>query len=282
MTALVEAAEREYACTEQDYAYFRELTYTQTGIRLAPAKTQMIYSRLARRVRRLGLPDLSAYAELLRRGDPDELRAFTNAMTTNLTSWFRESHHFDHLATVLAERLAEPRESKTLRIWSCAASTGEEPYSIALILQQALAGHSGWDARILATDIDSDVLAHARAGIYEAERANAIPASLRARGFLRGAGRQAGRLRVRPEVQALVTFRELNLLGPWPMRRPFDLIFCRNVVIYFDKATQRRLFDRLADLLQPSGLLYLGHSETLYRVSTRFEAVGRTIYRRIA
>ncbi|MDX2194608.1 MAG: protein-glutamate O-methyltransferase CheR [Gemmatimonadales bacterium] len=282
LTAPPAEGEREYACTERDYAYFRELTLAHTGIRLAPAKRQMIYSRLARRVRRLGLPDLSAYADRLRAGDAEELKAFVNAMTTNLTSWFRESHHFEHLGReVLPALLAEAREPRRLRLWSCAASTGEEPYSMAMVLGEALRGHPGWDARILATDIDSDVLAHARAGVYEAQRVAAVPRQLAGGAFRRGRGAHEGRVRVRREVAELVAFRQLNLLGPWPMRGPFDVVFCRNVVIYFDKDTQRRLFDRIADLMAPDGWLYLGHSESLFRVCDRFEALGRTIYRRL-
>jgi chemotaxis protein methyltransferase CheR len=274
--------EREFACTEKDYTFFRELAFTHSGIQLTPAKHQMIYSRLARRVRDLGLPDLTSYAALLRDGDAGELRAFINAITTNLTHWFREAHHFDHLRDeVIPQLIAERNTTMALRIWSCAASTGEEPYSIAMSVRDALKDQPRWDVKILATDIDSDVLATCTTGVYDAERIRPVPAELRAGAFQRGSGRHAGQVRVRRDVASLLTFRQLNLLGPWPMKQRFDIVFCRNVVIYFDKPTQAKLFDRIADQLQPPGLLYLGHSESLYRVSDRFEPVGRSIYRKV-
>jgi chemotaxis protein methyltransferase CheR len=281
MTAGV-ATEREFAFTAEDFRYFQGLAFQQTGIRLADAKQEMVYSRLARCARRLGLSDLGAYADLLRSGDKAEMTAFINAITTNLTAFYREPHHFTHLAEdVLPSLLATRGEGARLRIWSCAASTGEEPYSLAITLHEALRQRPDVDARILATDIDSDVLAQARRGVYEDSRIASVPAALRSRAFLRGTGQHTGHVRVRPEVAARLMFQRVNLLEPWPMKGKFDIVMCRNVVIYFDKETQRRLFDRIADILQPEGLLYLGHAESLYQVSDRFESVGRTIYRKL-
>jgi chemotaxis protein methyltransferase CheR len=281
MTAGV-AGEREFAYTHEDFEFFRDLALKHTGIRLADAKREMVYSRLARACRRLGLPDLASYAALLRSGDAAELKAFVNAITTNLTAFFREAHHFAHLREeVLPALLAERGPQARIRIWSCAASTGEEPYSLAITAHEALAAHPEADLRILASDIDSDVLAVAERGVYEESRiASVPPASVRG-AFLRGRGAHEGCVRVRPEVRARLAFRRINLLESWPMRGKFDIVFCRNVVIYFDKPTQRRLFDRIADLLQPPGLLYLGHAESLYQVSDRFESVGRTVYRKV-
>ncbi len=281
MTAAL-ASEREFAYTDRDFEYFRALAFKHTGIRLADAKREMVYSRLSRACRRLHLPDLASYAELLKTGDPDELKAFVNAMTTNLTAFFREAHHFEHLGDeVIPALLAERGEAARLRIWSCAASTGEEPYSLAITVRRALADHPRADARILASDIDSDVLAHATRGVYDESRIASVPAHLRPAAFLRGRGANAGQVRVRPEIANLLAFRRVNLLEPWPMKGKFDIVFCRNVVIYFDKPTQKRLFDRIADILQPPGLLYLGHAESLYQVSDRFESIGRTIYRKV-
>lgn len=281
MTSAVASA-REFAYTDADFEYFRTLAFTHTGIRLADGKREMVYSRLSRAARRLQLPDLASYAALLKTGDEAELTAFVNAMTTNLTAFFREAHHFEHLGgTVLPALLAERGERARIRIWSCAASTGEEPYSLAITARRALAAHPAVDLRILASDIDSDVLAQARRGVYDDARIAAVPPGLRASAFQRGCGSNSGRVRVRREVAQLLTFRQLNLLEPWPMQGKFDIVFCRNVVIYFDKATQRRLFDRIADLLQPPGLLYLGHAESLYQVSDRFESIGRTVYRKL-
>lgn len=274
--------EREFAYTDRDFQFFRELAYAQAGITLADVKRDMVYSRLARCVRRLGLPDLTAYADYLRTEPHEELGHFVNAITTNLTAFFREPHHFEHLEQeVLPGLLQERREGGRVRLWSCAASTGEEPYSIALTLHHALRACPGVDAKILASDIDSDVLAQAAAGIYAEERIEPVPSHLRRGSFLRGAGRARGKVRIQPAVASLLTFRQVNLLAPWPMKGKFDAIFCRNVVIYFDTPTKRTLFDRLADLLQPPGLLYIGHAESLHQITDRFELVGRSIYRKI-
>jgi chemotaxis protein methyltransferase CheR len=168
-----------------------------------------------------------------------------------------------------------------MRIWCCAASTGEEPYSIAMVLREAGALLAGWDVKLLATDLDSAVLAHASAGIYAGERYENVNRKRVERFFDKGAGAQAGKLRAREELRSLITFRQLNLMHAWPMRGPFDAIFCRNVIIYFDKATQRTLFERMATLQRPGDFLFLGHSESLYRVSERYELIGKTIYRRV-
>jgi chemotaxis protein methyltransferase CheR len=271
----------EFELTQSQFQRIRELVRTHTGIALSDHKFQLVHGRLARRLRALRLDNFGDYIKILEGGGP-EIEEFTNAVTTNLTSFFREPHHFDHMAREMLPALAaRPATSRRLRIWCCAASTGEEPYSIAMVLREAQAELAGWDAKILATDLDSAVLATGAAGIYAAARFENMDTRRVSRFFEKGAGVQAGNLRAREELRNLITFKQLNLMDPWPMRGPFDAIFCRNVIIYFDKPTQRALFERMAKLQRPGDLLFLGHSETLYRVSPRYELVGRTIYRRL-
>ena len=277
-----EGGGREFVFTDADFERVRAMLYERAGIALSDAKRQLAYSRLARRLRALGLRSFAEYLDLVDRGEGDEPTRFVNALTTNLTAFFREPHHFEHLAKVVVPELRETHaRDRRIRIWSAACSVGEEPYSIAMTLRESWPDIDHWDVRILATDIDSDVVEKATRGVYAEERvANLEPARLR-RWFLRGRGPQQGMVRVRPELQAMIRFRTLNLLEDWPMRGPFDVVFCRNVVIYFDKPTQARLFDRMADVMAPAAHLYIGHSESLFKVTDRFENLGRTIYRRI-
>lgn len=275
-------AEREFPFTTRDFDFLRTMVNEQTGIVLSEAKRDLLYGRLTKRLRQLGLESFADYCQLLQSGDRTEMEHLVNAMTTNLTMFFRENHHFEYLAdTLLPALLNTKAQSRRLRLWSAGCSTGEEPYSIAMVCKEVLPA-TGWDVKILATDIDSNVLATAQRGIYTAERVQGIaPARLHC-WFLQGKGSQAGAVRVVPELQALISFRPLNLMQPWPVRGPFDVIFCRNVVIYFDKDTQRQLFDRFAHVLDPHGTLFVGHSESLFKVTERFELLGKTIYRRCA
>lgn len=274
--------ERDFHFTDRDFDRIRSLVRRHAGISLSDAKKDMVYSRLSRRLRKLGLRSFNDYCGIIESGDPDEIVNFTNSITTNLTSFFRENHHFQYLADTLIPELRErKRYNRRLRIWSAGCSTGEEPYSIAMVLREQLPAHEGWDARILATDLDSNVLQTAQEGIYDAERIRTLPASRVRRWFLKGRGRNAGTVRAHPDLRGMITFRQLNLLGPWPIKGPIDFIFCRNVVIYFDKDTQRTLFDRYADILEPEGRLFIGHSESLFKVCNRFELIGKTIYRKL-
>ena len=271
----------EIVLSDAEFGRICELVREHSGIALSDAKRQMVYGRLVRRLRALRLSSFADYLQLLERGEPVELQEFTNAITTNLTSFFRESHHFDYLAQQLLPAMAarEPAAGR-LRIWSCACSTGEEPYSIAMVLREKQDLFNGVDAKILATDLDSNVLATAQAGVYPAERLTQM-APWRVKEFFReGTGSLQGAVKVSPALQQLITFKQLNLMHDWPMRGPFDVIFCRNVVIYFDVETKRRLFQRMAEIQRPGALLFLGHSENLYRLSDQYELVGRTIYRR--
>lgn len=279
--ATMAADEREFQFTDRDFAFLRQIAYDHTGINLGDNKRQMVYGRLARRIRQLGLNSFAAYCQRVE-DDPDsELGELVNAITTNLTSFFRENHHFEHLAdTAVPEIAAHNAGARRLRVWSAGCSTGEEPYSIAMTLAEAEL-LSGWDARILATDIDTNVVAKASSGLYGDDRVQGIAPPRLRRWFQRGGGANAGKVRVAQSLRDMIAFRQLNLLGPWPMRGPFDVIFCRNVVIYFDKETQRKLFARYADMLAPHGYLYIGHSETLFKISERFQLVGGTIYKKV-
>jgi chemotaxis protein methyltransferase CheR len=277
----------DFRLTRAEFERLRTLVREHTGIAISEGKRELIYGRLARRLRALKLASFGEYIELLQAGGA-ELEEFINAVTTNLTSFFREPHHFAYLGREFLPRLVEPQvqgerhETRRLRIWCCAASTGEEPYSIAMVLREAREHLGGWDVKLLATDLDSAVLATAAAGVYDSTRLSGMSPDRLARFFERGVAAQAGRVRVLPGLRELITFRQLNLMHEWPMRGPFDAIFCRNVIIYFDKPTQRRLFERLAALQRPGDLLFLGHSESLYRVSEHYDLIGRTIYRRLA
>ena len=265
---------------EDDFAALRALVKAHTGIHLSEQKRELVYGRLSRRLRALGLESFRAYRELLERNEGDELVQFCNAITTNLTSFFREKHHFEYLREqLLAPRAADPRGARRLRFWSAGCSTGEEPYSLAMTLHEALPDLRRWDIRVLATDLDTDVLGKGARGVYEEERVKDLSPQ-RLERFFRRAGGPASGYGVTRELRELIVFRELNLMHTLPMKGPFDAIFCRNVIIYFDKDTQRQLFARIAQLQRSGDILFLGHSENLFRVNDDYTLVGRTIYRR--
>ncbi|WP_172889806.1 protein-glutamate O-methyltransferase CheR [Bradyrhizobium sp. ORS 285] len=271
--------EEEFALQDRDFRTLSKLVMDTAGIVLSERKRAFIHGRLSRRLRALGLNNFSQYCKLLETSDGDsELRNFINAVTTNHTSFFRESHHLDHLARViLPELMTANSDTRRIRIWSAGCSSGEEPYSIAMAIHNSGKSLAGWDVKILATDLDTNVIAHAARGIYDAERAEGIPAAMKNR-FTTV---QDGNVVMNDELCDLITFAHLNLLERWPMSGPFDVIFCRNVVIYFDKPTQTRLFNRYADITKPDGWLIVGHSENLLGITDRFELVGRTIYRKV-
>lgn len=274
--------EREFVFSRKDFEYVRDLVGDHTGIVLSDHKMDMVYGRLARRLRTLGLETFDEYLGLLDCGDDTELIEFTNALTTNLTSFFREPHHFEYLTNTAIPTLIEGgKRHHRLRVWSAGCSTGEEPYTLSIAINEALSNIKSWDVRILATDLDTNVVEKGKAGIYDIERVNGIERSRLRRWFKQGAGDLAGSIRVSKDLKSLITFKQLNLLHQWPMKGSFDVIFCRNVVIYFSKDTQRELFDRYADLLADDGYLFVGHSESLHNVSERFHLIGKTIYRKI-
>jgi chemotaxis protein methyltransferase CheR len=263
---------KEFNFTAHDFERVRSLIYKRAGIALAPGKQEMVYSRLARRLRSVGIQSFAQYLDSLERDcSSAEWEAFTNALTTNLTSFFREEHHFPILAD-------HARKRRDVSVWCSAASTGEEPYSIAMTLCETY-GTLTPPAQILATDIDTNVLATAAAGVYPAERIERLSPERLRRFFLRGTGAQAGLVRIRPELRKLITFRQLNLLDQsYRMSSPFDAVFCRNVMIYFDKPTQGRILARFAPLIKPDGLLFAGHSENFLYVSDAFKLRAKTVY----
>lgn len=272
------------ALSDASFQFLRKLILEQAGISLADHKRSMIFRRLWKRVAARGFRDFDAYCQFLAGPQGEsEFEIVVNALTTNKTDFFREGHHFRHLAETALPAVMGPGTARAsrLRIWSAGCSTGQEPYSIAMTLVRALPDLARLDARILATDIDSSVISKAEAGLYAEAEAEAIPAPLRSQ-FLQPAGTQPGLLLIKPQLQSLISFRRLNLHDPWPMKGPFEAIFCRNVVIYFEKQAQLRLFHRFADILAPGGFLYIGHSESLFRVAERFNCVGQSIYRKIA
>jgi chemotaxis protein methyltransferase CheR len=270
-------AGKEFDFTRQDFERVRGLIYQRAGISLADSKQEMVYSRLARRLRATGIDSFAAYLDDLEAGRmAAEWESFTNALTTNLTSFFREAHHFPLLAEHAVQ--VHRRTGQPLSVWCSAASTGEEPYSIAMTLCEAFDTLTP-PVSIIATDIDTNVLATAGAGVYPMERVEKLEQARLRRFFLKGKGAQAGQVRVRPELRQLITFRPLNLLADdWALKGPFDTIFCRNVMIYFDKPTQRRILSRFVPLMKPDALLMAGHSENFLYVSDALRLRGKTVY----
>lgn len=277
--AAVNYREKEFPMTDKDFQRIVKLAGHYTGIVLGEHKRDMVYGRVARRVRKLNLDSFSNYLDFLENNPQQELSSFINVITTNLTSFFRENHHFDFLLKrVLPEIKRKNFASKRMRIWSAGCSTGQEPYSIAITLRK-LGIPSDWDIKVLATDLDSEVLAKAQAAIYSVTDVDGLDNITVKNYFQRSEERR--KVKVKESVKRHIHFKRLNLLEKWPMSGPFDFIFCRNVVIYFDKPTQKVLFDRYAEILAIGGYLFVGHSENLHGISERFENLGNTIYRKI-
>lgn len=271
---------REFRFSKNDFELLRQLVNEQTGISLSDHKQEMLYSRLARRLRALNLDSFASYYALLKKeGGGGELIQFINAITTNLTAFFRESHHFDFLGHVLLPELLEKKQdSERIRIWSAGCASGEEVYSIAMIVREIVPIR--WNVKILATDLDSNVLEKGRQGWYSRDRVQNIPKFRLQRWFIKGTGERENFVQVTQDLRDMIAFKHLNLIDSWPMKGPFDIIFCRNVVIYFNKETQRVLFDRFANILDEKGTLFIGHSENLFQLSNRFRLIQQTIYRK--
>lgn len=274
---------REFALQDAEFQAIADAIYAQAGIVVGANKRDLVYSRLARRLRSLGLPDFAAY---VRRLDGPEGQAeigfLINALTTNHTHFFRESHHFDFMLDTAIPywiKRAERGGSRCLRIWSAGCSSGEEPYSIATTMADGFRGRVGWDWKILATDIDTDVLNMARAGRYGMNRLKDVPESAQKKYLDKIAGKPDER-QFKPELRKHITFNRLNLHGKWPMRCKFDLIFCRNVAIYFDAEAKKTLVQRFTGTLRDDGWICLGHSETGLGESANLDGVGRTIYKK--
>lgn len=271
---MAEAAstQREFAFSSRDFDEIRKMIYDHAGIALNEAKEDMVYSRLARRLRATGKRSFPEYLALIRSGDAAEWEAFVNSLTTNLTDFFREAHHFHILKDFLRTRKDRP-----ITIWSSASSTGEEPYSIAITAIEALGANP--PVQVLASDLDTNVLKKAEEGVYPVERLAKLSAEQQRQFFLKGTGENAGMARAKPELRALLKCFRLNLLDSiWSVRQPLDAIFCRNVMIYFDKPTQYAILKKMKPLLKPDGLLFVGHSEALYHATDLFKLRGQTVY----
>ena len=270
--------DREFTFGPRDFERVRTLIYQHAGIHLHEGKQAMVYSRLSRRLRETQHTSFDSYLKWLEASTGDhgarEWQEFVNSLTTNLTSFFREDHHFQ----ILAEQLKN-HGSKPLRIWCCAASTGEEPYSIAMTVAESLGLHA--PVKILSSDIDTNVLATASRGVYEENARGLSPARLR-NFFLKGKGSNAGAIRVKPELARMVEFKPFNLMNTaWSLGEPFDFVFCRNVMIYFDAPTQRKVLERIHGVMKPNGLLFVGHSENFTDSRDLFRLRGKTVYDRV-
>jgi chemotaxis protein methyltransferase CheR len=269
--------------TDNDFRYISTLLNEHAGILLSNAKRELVYARLSKRLRTLGMQTFREYCDLLRNGDAQELVHCINAITTNVTTFFREIHHFEFLEKTALPALIGQKENiatRRLRLWSAGCSSGEEPYSIEIVLrEQAAIQH--WDVLVLATDLDTHILEQAKTGHYNVKQLEKVSPERCKRWFRMGTGNNANLVSVVPELRERIRFRQLNLKNKWPMHGPFDVIFCRNVVIYFDKEMQKKLFNRFADMLVPNGYLFIGHSESLFGISDRFEVAGRTIYKKL-
>ncbi len=265
--------QREFVFSRRDFEEVRKMIYDHAGIALTEAKEDMVYSRLARRLRATGLKSFQDYLALIRSGDEEEWEAFVNSLTTNLTDFFREAHHFQILRDFLRTRRDRP-----ITIWCSAASTGEEPYSIAMTAVEAFGGFNA-PVQVLASDLDTNVLKKGQDGVYAVDRIKKLSEAQQRQFFLKGTEDRAGMVKVKPELAAMVKFFRLNLLdATWPVKSGLDAIFCRNVMIYFDKPTQYTMLKKMKPLLKPDGLLFVGHSEALYHATDLFRLRGQTVY----
>ncbi len=270
---------REFEYTLADFDVLRKLSNQYSGILVPDDKFDMFYSRLSKRLRMLGFSHFKQYCQYLQSHPDEEFTEFINAVTTNLTSFFRENHHFDYLSrTFIPELLKSKQGQRQIKVWSAGCSTGEEPYSLAMTLKERVP--EDWDIKILATDLDTNVLATAAEGIYGLDRLGGISEPRLKRWFQRGSGAQSNKVRVKAELRQLIQFKQLNLMQEWPMKGCFDFIFCRNVLIYFDRDTKAMLAKRYASLLQDGSHLFIGHSESLHQLDTGFSLIGNTIYKK--
>jgi len=269
-----ETSLREFSFSTGDFERVRKLIYQHAGISLSPVKQDMVYSRLARRLRATGKQSFAEYLDALEKNGGDEWERFVNSLTTNLTSFFREPHHFP----IFAEHLRKLGSSRPIRVWCSAASTGEEPYSIAITIAETFGANTS-HVSVIASDLDTNVLATAQKGVYPLDRVEKLSPERLRKFFLRGTGTQEGYVAVRPELKRLIEFQRINLLEPnWPVKGPLDIIFCRNVMIYFDKPTQYKILSRFAPMMQSDGLMFAGHSESFLHAADLFKSLGKTVY----
>lgn len=272
---------------DDEFLFLKELIYKKTGIFLAPHKKIMVQSRLNIRLRHHKLPSFKEYIDLLKNDRnffESELTELVNRITTNKTDFYRENHHFEFLRDTYLPMMEEESKKtgiKKLRIWCSAASTGEEPYSIAITLQEYFSGKPGWNLRILATDIDTNVINTAKEGIYKEERLAPVPDRIKNKYFTKLTINNQNHFQAKPSLKSIIDYKKLNLLEtPYSIGEKVDLIFCRNVIIYFDKPTQKNIFENFEKVLKPFGFLIIGHSETMFGISDKFKFLGHTIYQK--
>lgn len=269
--------QREFEFTRDDFDILRKISNQHSGILVPDDKFDMFYSRLSKRVRMLGLTNFKDYCHYLNKHPEQEFTAFINAVTTNLTSFFREKHHFEYLEkTLIPELLKKNSASKKIRVWSAGCSTGEEPYSLAITLLENVP--ADWQIKILATDLDTNVLQTAATGIYTNDRVNGLSSETLKKWFKKGKGKNAIKVKMDLALQAIIYFKQLNLMKEWPFKSHFDFIFCRNVLIYFDRETKLALAQKYSELLASGSHLFIGHSESLHQFDTGFDLLGKTIY----
>ncbi len=271
---------REFEYTWQDFETLRRLSSQYSGIVVGDEKFEMFYSRLTRRLRSLGLTDFSEYCNFIQQHHDLEFAEFINAITTNLTAFFRERHHFDYLKTTLIPELLKTKQhERKIRVWSAGCSSGEEAYSLAITLLDNTP--ADWDIRILATDIDTRVLKSAISGEYYDDKCAGLSTEILQRWFKKGVGKNKGKIKVKPALKRIVDFKVLNLVDDWPELGKFDFIFCRNVLIYFDRPTKEKLLQRFSTVLPVGSKLFIGHSESMLQMDVSFKSLGNTIYQRL-
>jgi chemotaxis protein methyltransferase CheR len=279
LSQLIAKSLQDVSMEDDDFRFIVKIVHDRAGIALTTKKRAMVYARLSRRVRELGMTSFADYRKRLEDGgNEEEMGSLVNALTTNYTKFFREEHHFSHMTEELIPALLR-QSQRRLRIWSAGCSSGEEAYSIAMTLRHSFPGLEGWDAKVLATDIDTNVLGQAESALYSGKQVADIPPDFRGK-YVRAVDHTNQRFRVAGHVRSLVAFKPLNLIEPWPMKGKFDVIFCRNVIIYFDKRTQDQLIKRFTEALSENGTLYLGHSESPIPFEHRLKLIGRSIYRK--
>lgn len=271
---------------EPEFDYLKTVIYEKTGISLAPHKRIMLQSRLNVRLRQNQIPNFQEYVKKLK-SEPiffqNEILEIINRVTTNKTDFFRENHHFEYLKSTAFPLLEEKYKNnikKSVRIWCSASSTGEEPYSIAITAFDYFQGKYGWDIKIFASDIDTNVLSHADKGVYKEDRFISINKDIIAKHFVQFNGEEGREFKIKPNIRELISFRKINLLETYPFTEKMDIVFCRNVIIYFDKPTQRKIFQNIEKVMHEEGILIIGHSETLFGISDNFKFLGHTIYQR--
>jgi len=274
--------EQEFYFSNEHFQKISNIVTAHSGIVLTDAKQNMVYSRLVRRLRKTGISTFDEYCKLLDDPSHIEFTHFVNAITTNLTSFFRENHHFEMLTDqILPALINKKKEDKKIRIWSAGCSTGMETYSIAIVIKEFLEKHPDWDVKILATDLDTNVIDIAAQGIYELDKITGVSEQRFNTWFRQGSGEFSDKVKISKHLKSMISFKQFNLLQPFPFSGPMDIIFCRNVVIYFDKQMQKQLFDKFANIHNKAGYLFIGHAESLYNVTNRYKLLNNTVYQKI-